>query len=259
LWLDPSLEVAPFGVIPSSLRGQTALILTPRRSGSANYIFTNEIHAALPFASFQKVAIDATLEATGNLTAKVRYTMRGDNELLLRIAFHQTPKDKWTEVAQLLSLSDGFRGQITKVNASDPYATHDPFTVEYEISQPQFVNWSKKPVRIPAILPLLGLPDPPASPASDIQIGTPLKVETELTLHLPAGTTAQTPTGTSVDRDYATFSSRYSAQDGIISAARHINFLFRSLPSTRATDFNAFLHAVQSDESQLFTLSSPLP
>src|ERR1700745_2808077 len=98
------------------------------------------------------------------LNAKVRYTIRGDNELLLRVAFHQSPKDKWKEVAQLLALSDGFRGKVINLTASDPYATREPFTVEYEISQPKFVDWSRKPTRVPALLLAPGLPDP--TPAS---------------------------------------------------------------------------------------------
>src|SRR5260370_26130567 len=142
--------------------------------------------------------------------------MRGINEVLLRVAFHQSPKEKWKDVAQLLALSDGFRGKISKGIASDPYATEAPFTVEYEITQPKFVDWSKKPVRIPALLPQLGLPDPPAKPASGaatsaIDLGTPLDVEAHLTLHLPARTTAGIPTETSLDRDYATFASHYQA------------------------------------------------
>src|SRR5260370_2337560 len=39
------------------------------------------------------------------------------------------------------------------------YATREPFTVDYEITQPKFVDWSKKPVRIPAMLPQIGLPE----------------------------------------------------------------------------------------------------
>jgi hypothetical protein len=185
--------------------------------------------------------------------------MRGDNELLLRVAFHQAPKEKWTELAQLLSLSDGFRGKVTSVTATDPYATRTPFTIEYELIQPKFVDWSKKPVRIPALLPQLGLPDPPAKPAagtasSPIELGTPLEVETRATLHLPPGTAVQTPTGTAVQRDYATYASQYSAKGPTVTASRHINFLLREIPADRAADYNAFLHAVQNDEAQDFTL-----
>ncbi len=128
----------------------------------------------------------------------------------------------------------GFRGQVTSVSASDPYATHDPFTLEYEITMPKFVDWSKKPVRIPALLPQLGLPEPPAKRAagaatSPIELGTPLEVETHMTLQLPPGTTALTPTGTSVQRDYATFASHYEAKGSTITASRHINFILREL------------------------------
>ena len=107
----------------------------------------------------------ANLTDSGQLDARVKYVLRGENELLLRVAFHQTPKEKWNDVAGLLSLSDGFRGQVTKVEASDPKETKEPFTVEYQLTQLNFVDWAKKLVRIPALLPQIGLPDPPAAGA----------------------------------------------------------------------------------------------
>lgn len=262
-WLDPSLEVAPFGVVaPNS--GKCAFVLN-----RLFFIMSSTGHewqpldVRLPFASRQRVDVDAAISTDGTLSTKVKYTMRGDNELLLRVAFHQSTKEKWKEVAQLLVLSDGFRGKITNVTASDPYATRAPFTVEYEITQPKFVDWSKKPVRIPALLPQVGLPDPPAKPASgaapsSIDLGTPLDVETHLTLHLPAGTVVRTPAGTSIVRDYATFASKYHASGtGPVTASRHLNFLSREIPADRAADYSAFVRAVQNDESQEFTLEPP--
>ncbi len=188
--------------------------------------------------------------------------MRGDNELLLRVAFHQTPNEKWKDVAQLLAISDGFRGQITNVTASDPYATKEAFSVEYEISQPKFVDWSKQHIRVPALLPLPGLPEAASAATSSstkktIDLGTPLAIDLEATVHLPEGTTVQVPIGTSVERDYATFSSKYSAEGNTLRATRKLHFILREIPAARAVDWNAFLHAVQSDETQLFTLQSP--
>jgi hypothetical protein len=185
--------------------------------------------------------------------------MRGENELLLRVAFHQAAREKWKDVAQLMSLSDGFRGKIVSASASDPYDTRHPFSVDYEITQAKFVDWSKQPVRIPAMLPLLGLPDPPAkSPdgaaAGPIELGTPLNVDTKLTLRVPSNVSIEGPTGTLVERDYATFASHYAAEGSVIFASRHINFLMREVPASRAADYNAFLHAVQTDQAQLFTL-----
>jgi uncharacterized protein DUF3857 len=258
-WFDLNVEVAPFRVIPSEFRGRTAFVVGPLVSET-----WRRVENALPFQAKQTVLLDASISTEGKLTAKVHYSMRGDNELLLRVAFHQSPKEKWKELAQLLSITDGFRGQVTRVDASDPYATKEPFTLEYEIEQPKFVNWSKKTVRIPALLPQIGLPDLPATPAagasaSPIDLGTPLEVETQMTLRLPAGTGVHTPTGTSVQRDYATYASQYGAIGQTITASRHINFLLREIPADRAADYGAFLHAVQNDEAQDFTLEQANP
>lgn len=260
-WLDLNVEVAPYQVIPLQFRKRLALVAGPAVSER-----WRPVDDVLPFLATQTVMIDAQLDKDGALSAKVRYRMRGDNELLLRLAFHQSPREKWPVVAQLLALSDGFRGRVTSVSASDPYATRDPFKVEYEIRQPKFVDWTKSPVRIPAILPLVGLPDAPAFKSASgsqttaegpIELGTPLDVNTSVTLHLPSGTTIESPAGTTVERDYATFSSTYAATGGTIAASRHLRFIARELPADRSSDYNALVHAVQNDQAQRFTLFAP--
>jgi hypothetical protein len=257
VYADPNLEVAPFGMIRPDLRGKKALDLSATCSQASCW---KTISGELPFSSTQRVTVDATINAEGTLDAKVKYSMRGDNELLLRLAFHQSPRDKWKDVAQLMSLSDGFRGKIISTSASNPVDTRLPFTVEYEISQPKFVDWSKKPARIAAPLPVLTVPDLPgkvgdSNKTSPIDLGTPLDVQTRVTLHLPSGTSVELPTGTVVDRDYATFASRYDTNSGTITATRHINFLRRQVNADRAPDYAAFLHAVQTDQAQLLTLA----
>jgi Domain of Unknown Function with PDB structure (DUF3857) len=265
LWLDPSLEVAPFGLVAAS-SGKCAFVVN--RSFALMNSTGHEwepLSVQPPFSSTQRVNISASLGGEGTLNGRVRYTMRGDNELLLRVAFHQAPKEKWKEVAQLLALSDGFRGKVTNVTASDPYATKEPFQVEYEITQPKFVDWTKKLVRIPALLPLLTLPDAlakagaNASPAV-VELGTPLDVQTRVTLHVPPDTSIGAPAGMSVERDYATFVSEYSARNLTLTAERHIRFLKREVPSERGADYAAFVHSVQSDQAQEFTLErAPRP
>jgi hypothetical protein len=258
---DPSVEVAPFGLIPAQFRGKPVMRLSPQSGGDHAFNWLR-LPETIPFRARQLVDISAEISNDGKLTAKVKYTLRGDNELLLRVAFHQTSKDKWKDVAGLLAISDGFRGQVTSVTASDPVATKDPFTVEYEIIQPKFVDWTKNPVRIPALLPQIGVPDPPSRNATGpnapkIELGTPLDVDTHGTLHLPVGTTVEAPAGTSVKRDYATFSSTYSAKLNTLTATRHVDFLARELPADRAADYNAFFRTIQNDQTQRFTLFAP--
>ncbi len=254
--LDPSLEVAPFGMIAPQFRGKNALSLTPHDYGDYSEALV-QIPEKLPFRSVQKVGVNATVGEDGKLTANVKYTLRGDNELLLRVAFHKTAKEKWKDVAGLLALADGFRGVITSATASDPMATKEPFIVEYELTQAKFVDWAKKPVRIPALLPLIGLPDSTTKSArGGIELGTPLDVETQGTLHLPGGTTVQTPAGTAVKRDYATYSSKYRSTADTLTAYRRIHFLEREVAAARGVDYGAFVQAVQNDQAQFFVLES---
>jgi hypothetical protein len=257
VWLDPALEVAPFGAVSATYRGKSVLCLA--RSDSDPSGLWEQVPANPPFPSRQQVIVQSSIDSAGLLHAKVKYALRGDNELLLRVTFHRTPKEKQQEIAQYLALSDGFRGKVTSVKASDPYATDVPFEVEYELRQEKFVDWSKKPVRIPVLLPLPGLPEPPKKSASDakIELGPPLAIELSGTLRLPPGTTAQAPPGTSVKRDYATFSSVYSAKENLLRFSRHLNFVSQEISGTRAVDLSAFVHAVQSDQSQLFVLENP--
>jgi len=252
-WLDPTLEVAPFGAVPAKLRGREALT---GRFGMLSESPFSEVPLELPFSSTQKVKTTASLNSAGTLATKINYALRGDNELLLRVAFHKTPAEQQKEIAQYLALSDGFRGKVTSVKTSDPYDTDMPFEVEYELTQEKFVDWSKKPVRIPALLPLPGLPDITKKPSanSKIDLGTPLDIVLTGTLRLPDGVTGLTPPGTSVKRDYATFASSYSATANLLRFARHLNFRAQEIPTDRSIDLNTFIHAVQSDQSQIFTL-----
>jgi hypothetical protein len=255
--LDPSLEVAPFGMIPPVPEKCEFVLLRSFYVLDSTGNEWAEIHRTLPFAAFQKVNVEASLTSDGTLKARLKYVTRGENELVLREAFHQTAKERWNEVAGLLALSDGFRGTITNVTASDPVATKDPFTVEYEITQAKFVDWSRKPVRIPALLPQIALPDAPGKTTGKIELGTPLDVQTSLRLKLPEGTTVQTPAATSVARDYATFASKYDGHLSTVNVSRHINFLKREIPAELAPDYSTFLRTVQNDQAQMLVLLPP--
>ncbi len=256
-WLDPSLEVLPFRMISSQLRGKRVLLLRSEKADAGENIWET-IPAGLPFPATQHVSVSGSLSAAGNLALHVKYALRGDNELLLRIAFHRAAREQWKGLAQLLSLSDGFRGEVSNVRASDPLATREPFTVEYDITQTHFVNWSKRRVRLPIPLPTLGLPEAPAkarpSDSQRIDLGTPLEVETRVALRLPPSTTTRAPVPTAVNRDYAEFASVYAVRKGVLTASRRLKFLLHEIPASSAADYAAFVHAVQNDEAQEFLL-----
>jgi len=80
IWLDPAVEVAPFGMIPSNFRGKPALkienwtkLLSKSPLGNITHVSPcwQTVERSLPFGASQKANLDASLTADGKLTAKV--------------------------------------------------------------------------------------------------------------------------------------------------------------------------------------------
>jgi len=254
IWMDSTAEVAPFRLLSSPLRKKLALVVPS--DGDAK---VTETPADPPFLSSQHVEIDASVSDLGKLTGQVHYTVRGDNELVLRLAFRRTPETKWKELAQTILTLDGVRGTATAVKPGDPTATQDPFQLEIDFEQPNYLDWSSKKAK--AALPLLsiGLPNPPEDNTAPVVLGSPLKVVIGLKLELPPEYTAQAPISVSVTRDYADFSSTYRFADRTLTAERTINFKTREIPASRTSDYLAFARAVQSDESQALVVANATP
>jgi len=256
VWLDPSLEVAPFRAISSDLRGKPALIVQDNAAPLEEARLWATIPPDLPFPATQEVTVSGSLDAAGKLRGRARYSLRGDNELLLRLAFHHAPPDQWKGLAQVLALSDGLSVRVEESKISDPMATQGPFRVEYTFTEPRFSNWAKLPARLKVPLPTLGLPELPAAADGPIDLGTPLDVHLVLRLELPPGEAVRPPVGISTRREYAEYQSSYSIQDKAVVASRHLKFRQREVAAGDAADYAAFVRAVQNDEAQEIIVES---
>jgi tetratricopeptide (TPR) repeat protein/transglutaminase-like putative cysteine protease len=259
IWLDTSSEVIPFEMLPASLRHKSALLVSFTADGASGRLA--ETPTDPPFPSSQHVEITGRVDELGKLTAQARYTLRGDTELLLRTAFHQAPPAQWNQLAQTILTLDGLRGELTSVKPSDPTSTRDPFQLELDFTQLDFLDWRAKQARVALPLLTIGLPDPADDKTQPIDLGNPLDVTVQLNLDLPPNFTAQPPVGISVSRDYAEFKSsyRFDALAHSISATRSVNFKMRELPASRKADYLAFSHAVSSDQAQPLAVENMAP
>jgi tetratricopeptide (TPR) repeat protein len=251
VWLDTTAEVAPYRYLIPSLRGKKALIVA--FDGAGRLASTP---ADPPFHSSQVVEINGHVSELGKLTAEIRYHLRGDNEFALRTAFRRTPQPQWNQIGQTMALLDGFHGEITKVESSDPADTERPFEMTLGFTQKRFLDWSSKNSRLTLPLPSLGLPDPPADSKSPITIGAALDVSLLLKLALPPNESAHAPVSVNVTRDYAEYRSTYEVHGNELTVERAIRFKLRELPATRSSDYLAFARAVESDESQLVAIEN---
>ncbi len=245
IWMDSTAEVAPFRMLTAPLRNKSALLVPP--DGAGKIVTTPEDP---PFLSTQRVLVDAQVSDLGKLTAKVQYFLRGDNEFALRAAFRRTPQTQWKDLGQTLAAMDGIRGQVTSVKPSDPANTRDPFEIDLEYTQPNFLDWSTKEAKVDLPLLTIGLPQIGDENTDEIKLGSPLDVTLQLKLKLPDNFTAQAPVGIAVARDYAEFKSSYEFSNHTLDVERTLDFKSRSLPASRTSDYLAFERAVESDEGQ---------
>jgi len=253
-WMDPSRDTIPFRLLLPNARGKEALVAS---SSVAPHFEKTPLDP--PFPSRQNVSISAQISSLGRLTAQVRYELRGDNEFALRTAFESTPQAEWNGLTQTMATLDGLHGTVSNAQPSDPADTREPFTIDFTLTAPNFLDWSQKSTLLPILLPTFGLPNPPANAAQPVQLGSPLDVSATLRLKLPANDFIHAPVGAGVTRDYAVYQSQYSATEHTLTAKRTLRFIARELPAARREDYRAFAEAVQADQAQGLAVKNIIP
>lgn len=257
-WMDPAPDTLPFRLLLPDARGKQALV------ASSNMVthfvpYFAETPLDPPFQSTQDVNITANVSSLGKMTARVSYVLRGDNEFALRTAFEETPQSEWKGLTQTMATLDGLDGTVVNATASDPTATRDPFTLDFVLVQPDFLDWSQKRVLLAIPLPNFGLPNVPANPSAPVQLGSPLDVSATLTLNLPVNDTVHAPVGAGVTRDYADYHSTYNATEHSVTVKRTLRFIARELPAAKRDDYQSFSEAVQADQAQRLMVDNIIP
>jgi Flp pilus assembly protein TadD/transglutaminase-like putative cysteine protease len=251
IWMDSTAEVAPFRLLAAALRNKSALLVPP--DGLGKIVGTP---ADPPFHSSQYVEIKGQVSDLGKLTGKMHYVMRGDNEFAMRLAFRRTPQTRWKELAQAIAQMDGLHGDVTAVKPSEPSDTQNPFVMDVEFSQANFLDWSGKKAKVALPVVVIGVPEVSDDNTEVIPIGSPLDVTVKLKLTFPENFKARAPVGISVARDYAEYKSSYQSENHTVVVERVMNFKMRELPASRTSDYMAFARAVESDESQVLSVET---
>jgi tetratricopeptide (TPR) repeat protein/transglutaminase-like putative cysteine protease len=256
VWMDTTSEVAPFRLLAYSLRKKQALVIP-----AAGIPHLEETPADTPMPDSEVSEVDGKINDIGKLEAHVRYTFRGDEELMLRSIFRRVPEAQWQHVVE--SVNSG-AGDVTNVKISDPAATREPFTMSYDVARPNFLDWSKK--KSDLLLPLcqFNLPDisngygdgdndPDAEP---LRLGPKAEYVYRIKLELPAKYTAQSPLPFSLKRDYADYEATYKLEGHTFQAGRTLVVRQDELPALRGSDYEAFRRAVSSDLGQFLSVEN---
>jgi tetratricopeptide (TPR) repeat protein len=258
VWMDTTSEVAPFRLLAYTLRHKEALVIPPAEEGTKVAPHLEETPADTPTPDYERSDVEGKINDIGKLEAHVYYEFRGDEELLLRSVFRRVPESNWQRVAENINGSLG--GDVSHLVISDPAATKEPFTMSYDVSKPNFLDWSKKKTQI--VLPLVqfSLPDvdddqsdPDAEP---LKLGPKGEYSYKIKLELPSKYTAHAPLAFSLKRDYAEYQASYQLQGNVFTAGRTLTLHQDDLPVARAGDYQSFRRAVGSDLAQQLSVES---
>ncbi len=258
VWMDTTSEVAPFRLLAYTLRNKQALVIPPVNPPSSIAPHLENTPADTPMPDYERSEIEGKINEIGKLEAHVHYEFRGDEELLLRSVFRRVPESNWQRVAD--NLNSGLGGDITHLIVSDPAATREPFSISYDVSRANFLDWSKKKTQI--VLPLVqfSLPEVDDSDtdadAEPLKLGPKGEYSYKIKLELPSKYTAHAPLAFALKRDYADYDATYTLQGDVFTAGRKLTLHQDDLPVARASDYESFRRAVGADLAQQLSVES---
>jgi tetratricopeptide (TPR) repeat protein len=263
IWMDTTTEVAPFQLLAYQLRKKQALVIP--ENGTPHI---EETPADPPTPDRELEEITGKINESGKLEATVSYVLRGDTELQQRSTFRRMATAQWQKYVEGLNKSLG--GEVSNLKVSDPAATREPFTISYDVSKANFVDWSKKQSQLKLPLAHLNIAsvsadiegesesdeDAEVSNSDTFKLGPPNEQTYRLKLELAARYTADVPVPTVLDRDYGAYHSSYGFEGKVFTAERKLTVRLAELPPARADDYRAFRQAALADSAQHVTIES---
>jgi len=257
LWLDTTIEVAPFGYLVPRLRDKPALVMAGDKS-----IQLVTTPADPSSTSTQTFRIDGKLSDDGTFEAKVEDTTRGDVEVVMRAAFRQVPQPQWKDLVQQISYGLGYSGTVSDVNASTPEAIGEPFRFSYTYNRKDYPDWkSNHQFTVPG-LPFY-MPPVRDDAKYPIWLGSSLETVSDSKVKLPKGYMPAAPSDVDLKYDFAEYHASYvwdhlsdSRDKDALIAKRRIVIKMHEVPVAELDDYRSFVKNLQNDVNQYVQTSS---
>jgi tetratricopeptide (TPR) repeat protein len=251
-WLDTTPGAAPFAVLGFALRDKLALVVMDGNKG-----LLTKTSKDIPFAPYTRFTMDAKLSKDGVLDGDARLESRGDSEILIRLAFRNTPESRWKELVQVLSQSLGFAGTVDDVRVAPPDDTSTAFWVTYKYHRPEYGDWPNHKI----ILPFAYFPLPQLSPDEErINGAIPLGALNDLTYEarvtLPQGFTPEVPAPVHQSNSFMSYDSTYKFSGSVLEGTRRLRVLESVVPPTERNDYVAISRDINSDENRWIALTT---
>jgi len=253
IWLDSTPAVAPYRYLSAVIRDQKALVVPD--TGAAELVSTP---ATAPYPFTAHFEADATLDASGKLTSKMKATYRDDDEIGVRALAVAVAPAEWDKASQYVSYRTGFGGTTSDTqfkNASD-YAV--PIEMTYDYTRHPYGDWDN--LKIVPLFPALdfsALDSDTTAPDEDIQLGAPRTLVAISRIRLPEGYRTDVPDPVHVKTDFATFDKTYRFDGQELVAERTVVVLKSKLPKADWKEYEKFTKDIGLSGEAWIQLFSP--
>ena len=251
VWLDSTLEVAPYGVLQEVIRDQQALVIP---AGGKPALMKTP--AGLPFTAFDQLTVKGALSSEGTFTGHMEYALHGDSELILRSLFHQAAPSQWQALMQRFSYATGFGGTVSSVDVENLEDTGKPFHFSYDYERKEYADWANRRIT-PPFPPVVIPQDPDAKqPDEPFTLGSPRDIVYRCSVRLPEGFTIELPARAKAETDFAGYSASYTVDDGVLSAERRLTIRQPKAAVAAWPEYVKLGKAVLQDTSQFLQLTA---
>jgi transglutaminase-like putative cysteine protease len=223
VYLDSTVGLAPFGVLPPLELGKTALI-----TGAPNipsHLITLPFTKTVP--SEASAITQEVLNADGTITGTTEVHDGGQYELRAREEFSQIQPGMQAQYASLLMESYNELGGGTVAAVTDPRDLTRSFTFKTQFSLPFYASLpgpGTMPIPTGVPLDLAAFPHIAGLPSRTEPIPClPQNIDEETFLHLPPNLSVKSlPKATRLTNAIGSYSSSYSLQAGIVHVQRRL-------------------------------------
>ena len=243
LFLDTTPEVAPYGYLLAGLRDRQALVMPTNLP--AKLVVTP---ANPPFLNHESFLMEASIDSQGTLDGKARFEERGDPEVILRLAYRNTPQNEWKELTQEISSRMGYGGTVSQVAAAQPEKTADPFWLSYTYHRTDYSDWKEHRITLPfPPMFLQELNEAQKKSKDPLPLGSPQEVVHETSLKLPEGIQPLVPSNVEEKSEFGEYKATYSFENGVLHGTRRLSLNLREVPGAQRASYSVFLKAMQDD------------
>jgi tetratricopeptide (TPR) repeat protein len=236
VWLDATPEVAPYRALLAMLRDKEALVVPATGEPGLR-----KTPAELPFPAVNRYEVKAELDKAGSLKGHVEVSLRGDSEILMRLAARQIARTQWDALSQGYQTGSGYDGTASATTLDPSDDTSGPWHMRYDFAKSPYGDWEN--YRIGSLLPNEDLPtvDEKKPPKTEIELGGPRTQLALSTIHLPEGYSADLPDAVHLKSAFATIDKTYQLKDGSMISELKLEILTAKVPAADWKVYKKFL------------------